>query len=117
MSEKNQFLKSFLQFQKRVAFYGIFNSLAQTLIKITSPGAPDFYQGAALWDLNLVDPGSRRPVDYERRKQFLNEKKEKEKTDILGLICELLFTKEDGRLKLFLIYRALMARRERLEVF
>ena len=44
---------------------GIYNSLAQLLIKITAPGVPDFYQGTEFWDLNLVDPDNRRPVDYE----------------------------------------------------
>jgi (1->4)-alpha-D-glucan 1-alpha-D-glucosylmutase len=116
-SEQNKFLKEFLPFQKKVAFYGIFNSLSQTLIKITSPGVPDFYQGSELWDLNLVDPDNRRPVDYEKRKEFLREIKERAAQDILALINELLATKEDGRIKLFLIYQALAARRANLEVF
>jgi (1->4)-alpha-D-glucan 1-alpha-D-glucosylmutase len=116
-SERNKFLEEFLPFQKKVAYYGIFNSLSQTLIKITSPGVPDFYQGSELWDLNLVDPDNRRPVDYEKRQAFLREIQEKEKRDILSLIDELLSTKEDGRIKLFLICRALKARKENLEVF
>lgn len=70
-SEENDFLKEFLNFQKRIAFYGIFNSLSQTLIKVTSPGVPDFYQGTELWDLNLVDPDNRRPVDFEKRMAIL----------------------------------------------
>jgi (1->4)-alpha-D-glucan 1-alpha-D-glucosylmutase len=48
------------------------NSLAQTLIKMVAPGVPDFYQGSELWDLSLVDPDNRRPVDFERRAQLLN---------------------------------------------
>src|SRR5262249_30504587 len=59
----NPFLQSFLPFQARVAELGIYNSLAQLLIKIAAPGIPDFYQGTELWDLNLVDPDNRRPVD------------------------------------------------------
>ncbi|MER3447166.1 MAG: malto-oligosyltrehalose synthase [Candidatus Dadabacteria bacterium] len=114
-SEKNQFLKEFLPFQKRVAFYGIFNSLSQTLVKITSPGVPDFYQGTELWDLNLVDPDNRRLVDFEKRRRFLNEIKEKR--DVLNLIGELISNKEDGRIKLFLIYKALRARAKRKELF
>ena len=47
------------------------NSLAQVVLKIGSPGVPDFYQGAELWDLSLVDPDNRRPVDFERRRQML----------------------------------------------
>ena len=65
------FLQAFLPFQARVAELGIYNSLAQLLIKITAPGVPDFYQGTELWDLSLVDPDNRRPVDYARRERML----------------------------------------------
>jgi (1->4)-alpha-D-glucan 1-alpha-D-glucosylmutase len=116
-TDKNRFLKEIAPLQKRVGYYGIFNSLSQTLLKITSPGVPDFYQGTELWDLNLVDPDNRRPVDFEKRKEFLREIKEKEKKDILNLISELISTKEDGRIKLFLIYRVLKAKSERKELF
>jgi (1->4)-alpha-D-glucan 1-alpha-D-glucosylmutase len=116
-SEENKFLPEFLPFQRKVAFYGIFNSLAQTLVKITSPGVPDFYQGSERWDLNLVDPDNRRPVDYEKRKEFLRGIKERTAHDILALINDLLAAKEDGRIKLFLIHQALAARRANLEVF
>lgn len=114
---KNKFLKELLPFRKKVAFYGIFNSLSQLLIKITSPGVPDFYQGTELWDLNLVDPDNRCPVDFEKRKRLLRDIKKKEEEDILNLINELISTKEDGRLELFLIYKALTARSERKELF
>ncbi|MEW5803160.1 MAG: malto-oligosyltrehalose synthase [bacterium] len=109
-SEQNPFLKEFLPFQRKVAFYGIFNSLSQTLIKITSPGVPDFYQGTELWDFSLVDPDNRRPVDFDRRKELLARIRDTREEDIPGLINELLSTKEDGRIKLFLIYQALRAR-------
>jgi maltooligosyltrehalose synthase len=46
-------------------------SLAQTLLKLTAPGIPDIYQGAELWDLSLVDPDNRRPVDYSLRRRLL----------------------------------------------
>src|SRR6185295_17631327 len=62
----NPFLAAFEPFQARIAELGIYNSLAQLLIKITAPGVPDFYQGNELWDLSLVDPDNRRPVDYEK---------------------------------------------------
>jgi len=115
--EGNPFLEVFLLFQSKVSHFGIFNSLSQTLIKITAPGVPDFYQGTELWDLNLVDPDNRRPVDFERRRRFLRQIREKENGDFLNLISELLRTKEDGRIKLFLINRALEARNEHHEVF
>jgi (1->4)-alpha-D-glucan 1-alpha-D-glucosylmutase len=116
-SEPNQFLKEFMPFQRKIAFYGIFNSLAQTLLKITAPGVPDFYQGAELWDLNLVDPDNRRPVDFAKRKQILAELKNAEKRDVLKLMAALLASKEDGRIKLFLIQRALAARNARATIF
>ena len=68
-SPENRFWPDFLAFQKEISEYGIYNSLSQTVLKITCPGVPDFYQGAELWDLNLVDPDNRRPVDFERRIQ------------------------------------------------
>ena len=116
-SENNSFFKEFLLFQKKIAYYGVFNSLSQVLLKITSPGVPDFYQGTELWDLNLVDPDNRRPVDFEKRKKFLQDIITKEKEDILGLIKELLANKEDGKIKFFLIYQALRARKENVAVF
>ncbi len=116
-SDNNQFLQEFLPFQKKVACYGLLNSLSQTLIKLTSPGVPDFYQGTELWDLNLVDPDNRRSVNFEVRKTFLREIKERVREDILDLVNELLSAKEDGRIKLFLIYRALQAREKNTKVF
>ncbi|HEY9652305.1 MAG TPA: malto-oligosyltrehalose synthase, partial [Coleofasciculaceae cyanobacterium] len=116
-SDSNQFMKEFLPFQKWVASYGIFNSLSQVLLKYTTPGVPDTYQGTELWDLSMVDPDNRRPVDYEQRISVLKDIKEKAQTDSLELIDELLSTKEDGRIKLFLTHRLLQARKENLEVF
>jgi (1->4)-alpha-D-glucan 1-alpha-D-glucosylmutase len=52
---------------------GRINSLAQTLLKLTAPGIPDFYQGTELWDLSLVDPDNRRPVDHSLRRRLLAE--------------------------------------------
>jgi (1->4)-alpha-D-glucan 1-alpha-D-glucosylmutase len=116
-SPENGFLEHFLPFQKRVAFYGIFNSLSQALIKITSPGVPDFYQGTEFWDLNLVDPDNRRPVDFEERWRVLSEMKGRASTGRAALIRELLQAREDGRIKLFLILMGLRARKDYQEVF
>lgn len=115
--ESNSFIQEFLPFQKQLAGYGVFNSLSQTLLKYTSPGVPDTYQGTELWDLSMVDPDNRRPVDYEQRITFLKEIKEKAQTDILTLIGDLLSSKEDGRIKLFLTYKALQARTQNLAIF
>ncbi|HEY9871814.1 MAG TPA: hypothetical protein V6D12_00140, partial [Candidatus Obscuribacterales bacterium] len=116
-SDSNQFMKEFLPFQKQVAGYGIFNSLSQVLLKYTNPGVPDTYQGTELWDLSMVDPDNRRPVNYEQRIWLLHDLKEKAKTDILKLIDDLLSSKEDGRIKLFLTNKVLQARKENLAVF
>jgi (1->4)-alpha-D-glucan 1-alpha-D-glucosylmutase len=61
------FLSEITEWVSRVSPYGIANSLTQTLLRLTSPGVPDLYQGAEFWDLSLVDPDNRLPVDYERR--------------------------------------------------
>jgi (1->4)-alpha-D-glucan 1-alpha-D-glucosylmutase len=116
-SPDNQYMKEFLPFQKKVAYYGMFNSLSQTLLKITSPGVPDFYQGGELWDLNLVDPDNRRPVDFSKRMSLLKDINARMKTESSSLIADLLKSKEDGRIKLFLIARGLAARKQAPELF
>ena len=116
-SEANEFLKDLIPFCRRVSHYGILNSLSQTLIKITSPGVPDFYQGSELWDLSLVDPDNRRPVDFEKRRAMLAGIREQDDADIGRLVQDLLSTREDGKIKLFLIYRALKAKKANREIF
>lgn len=123
-SAKNPFLESFRPFQRKIQHYGICNSLSQTLLKLTSPGVPDCYQGTEFWDLSLVDPDNRRPVDFEKRLSYLKEIKAKTKikaksknTTVFSYIDELLNSPEDARLKLMLIYRALQARRNYADLF
>jgi (1->4)-alpha-D-glucan 1-alpha-D-glucosylmutase len=67
-----KFLPAFQAFQERVARGGLLNSLSQVVLKIASPGVPDFYQGSELWDLNLVDPDNRRAVDFDVRRRALD---------------------------------------------
>jgi (1->4)-alpha-D-glucan 1-alpha-D-glucosylmutase len=105
----NPFLQQFLPFQRRIAHYGILNSLSQTLLKLTTPGVPDFYQGTELWDLSLVDPDNRRPVDFEQRRIWLQQIK-RQSDHKPALISELLAHPQDGRIKLFLVTQALQAR-------
>jgi (1->4)-alpha-D-glucan 1-alpha-D-glucosylmutase len=107
-------------FQRRISHYGLFNSLAQTLLKATAPGVPDFYQGTELWDFSLVDPDNRRPVDYERRRELLNDLRKSVAaagSRLPHLARELTARKEDGRIKLYLTYRALQCRREHPALF
>lgn len=116
-SGDNPFMQEFTVFQKKIAHYGVFNSLSQTLLKCTCPGVPDIYQGTELWDLSLVDPDNRRPVDFPKRKKFLNDIQAREKKNGPDLIKELRLSKEDGRIKLFLICKALETRRRNPGVF
>lgn len=116
-SPKNEFLTEFRVFQRKVQHYGVFNSLSQILLKMTAPGVPDLYQGTELWDLSLVDPDNRRPVDYKLRSRYLRAIKKAWAKDPLDLLQTLLEKPEDGRVKLFLIYQLLQARQQFMEVF
>jgi len=114
--EGNRFLPDFLRFQRQVAFYGAVNSLSQTLLKLCAPGVPDLYQGTELWDLSLVDPDNRRPVDFRVRARLLE--------GLPGVGGEdraerrrMLDSWEDGCIKLFLTRTALWFRREHAALF
>ncbi|MBO8128757.1 MAG: malto-oligosyltrehalose synthase [Peptococcaceae bacterium] len=116
--EENRFLEDFTSFQKFIAYYGALNSLAQVLVKITSPGVPDFYQGTELWNFSLVDPDNRRPVDFKKRAQLLTALQEEEKkSGPLVLAQKLLASWRDGHIKLYLTYKALHFRRAHRELF
>ena len=110
------FLEDFVQLQKKVAFFGVFNSLSQTVLKLGSPGVADVYQGNELWDFSLVDPDNRRSVDYDLRSAHLAGLVE-QSGDPLKLVKSLLETREDGRIKLYISHRLLCLRRERPELF
>ena len=113
------FLEDFVLFQARVARFGVLNSLGQTLVKITAPGVPDFYQGSELWDLNLVDPDNRRPVDWEERRRRLDEVLSAlaAAPDRAALAHELMKSAADGRVKLFVIHEGLAVRRAHRALF
>ncbi|BAW80429.1 malto-oligosyltrehalose synthase [Candidatus Nitrosoglobus terrae] len=110
--EKNPFLADFLPFQRYIAQFGLLNSLSQTLLKLTAPGVPDIYQGNELWEFRFVDPDSRSSVDFSLRQQLLQELTSLTSTDQPLKLCayELLKNKEDGRVKLYLIWRVLNLR-------
>ncbi|MBE0425728.1 MAG: malto-oligosyltrehalose synthase [Nitrospirae bacterium] len=114
----NQFLKDFTSFQKIISNYGLYNSLSQTLLKITSPGVPDFYQGTDIWDFSLVDPDNRRPVDYEVRKKMLQKLRSRQsEIPLQDLARELTINRENGMIKLYLLYKSLNYRREKRALF
>jgi (1->4)-alpha-D-glucan 1-alpha-D-glucosylmutase len=116
-SENNNFLNDFSEFAKKISFYGVFNSLSQTLLKITAPGVPDFYQGRELWDFYFVDPDNRRQVDYNFRKKILEEIIAKDKTGRSNLMQELLREFSSGAVKMFLIYKSLKSRNKNIDLF
>jgi (1->4)-alpha-D-glucan 1-alpha-D-glucosylmutase len=111
------FLDDFGPFHERVAHWGRLASLAQTLLKIGSPGVPDFYQGTELWDDSLVDPDNRRSVDFEQRRELLASLKQDLEADRPGLVRQVTADMRDGRIKLLVIAEALRLRRERPGLF
>ena len=116
-----RFLEAFLPFAARVARLGASNSLAQLALKLAAPGIPDVYQGTELWDLSLVDPDNRRPVDYERRRSLLAALDPWLADGAVagrdGAVAALLADWPDGRIKLYLTARALRLRRTRRDLF
>jgi len=113
----NRFLNDFLPFQRRVARIGLWNSLSQTLLRLTSPGVPDVYQGNELLDFSLVDPDNRRPVEYLRRQQMFDSIRNSGKNYSASDAQVMLETPEDGRLKLFLIWKTLCLRKQEPDLF
>ena len=112
-----EFLADLRAFVAPVALAGALNSLAQVLLKIAAPGVPDFYQGAELWDLRLVDPDNRRPVDFAPARALLEDLERKTGADRPALLRELLAAWPDGRIKLYLTAAALTFRRDREALF
>ena len=114
---QNHFLNDFLPFQHRVARIGLWNGLAQTLLKLTCPGVPDIYQGNEMWDFSLVDPDNRRPVDHLLHSQVF------ESIRVLGRepgelsVGKLLENPADGQIKLYLIWRTLCLRQQQADLF
>ena len=109
--ESQVFVSGLENFVGSVLKAGRINSLAQTLVKYTTPGVPDTYQGSELWDLSLVDPDNRRPVDYDLRRQMLSELEG-------GMGVEEVVQRMDSGLpKLWVVHSTLCLRREHPEWF
>jgi (1->4)-alpha-D-glucan 1-alpha-D-glucosylmutase len=109
-SARNKFIPAFLPVAREIACFGAINSLTQTLLKLTSPGVPDIYQGNEIWDYSLVDPDNRRPVDYQRRREMLAALP-------TAALEELMRNWADGRIKMFLTQRVLQFLREQADLF
>ncbi len=108
--EDKAFTSDLASFVAEITAAGRINSLAQTLLKHTSPGVPDMYQGGELWDLSLVDPDNRRPVDYKLRSDLLNDLST---LDTAGIMARM----DDGLPKLWLVHKALTLRQQHPEWF
>ena len=115
--ESRRFCAAFLPFQARIARLGVSNSLVQTTLKLTAPGVPDIYQGAELWDLSLMDPDNRRPVDFRQRIRLLDELDERRPIGCQPSILSLLDHWQDGAVKLFLTSRILALRAAEPDLF
>jgi len=117
LTKGHEFVADLANFQAPVARAGMLNSLAQTVLKMMLPGAPDFYQGTELWTLSLVDPDNRRPVDYACRRAMLAKIREGARRDPLATVTHLLKDMSSGAIKMYLIHRAMEFRREHPELF
>ena len=115
-----EFLADLHHFAGRVAFFGRVNALAQTAIRCTAPGVPDTYQGTEGWDLSLVDPDNRRPVDYAAREEWLRNLDDRAAADgraLCRLALHLSRNPADPQVKAFVVSRALRCRRDHAELF
>ena len=108
--QSKAFIDSFSAFARRAALIGALKSLTQLTLKATMPGVPDFYQGTELWDLSLVDPDNRRPVDFARRREMLGQL---DKPDWSAMAASW----RDGRIKFALMRWLLALRTTHAELF
>jgi (1->4)-alpha-D-glucan 1-alpha-D-glucosylmutase len=106
-----KFLRSFAKLQIEIDWYGALSSLSQLILKMTSPGVPDFYQGTEVWNYSLADPDNRRPVDYASSLGMFDRLKQ------VSDSAELLRDWFDGRIKLYLTWKGLNFRRSKAALF
>jgi (1->4)-alpha-D-glucan 1-alpha-D-glucosylmutase len=115
-----RFLPAVAGLAQRIAHVGMVNGLAQVALKVGSPGVPDFYQGTELWDLSLVDPDNRRPVDFDRRRQLLEDVERVmalAASERVAAVAAMMDRWPDGEVKLLLTTVGLRLRREHPELF
>ena len=115
----NDFLQEFAEFHRRIARIAMFNSLSQCLLKLTSPGVPDIYQGNELWNFRLVDPDNRQPVDHEKRQQLLSQLQAEfhSSDDLIRQIKSMQTNLQDGKAKLYLTWKTLTLRTREVDLF
>jgi (1->4)-alpha-D-glucan 1-alpha-D-glucosylmutase len=116
--KESSFVTSLNALLPQLQLFGALNSLAQVVLKIASPGVPDFYQGSDLWDLSLVDPDNRRPVDYNLRESYIDALHEMSEREGNAALCrDVLGNLGDGRAKLWTTHRALLLRAAEHTIF
>jgi (1->4)-alpha-D-glucan 1-alpha-D-glucosylmutase len=112
------FMQTLEKLLPQIKLFGGVNSVSQLVLKATCPGVPDFYQGTELWDLSLVDPDNRRPVDYALRARMLAHLDELEAAQGTGAVAaEVTRDISDGAIKLWATSRVLRLRREEHSLF
>ena len=111
------FIASLQPFMHQVATLAAVYSLGQTVIKVMAPGIPDVYQGTEFWDLSMVDPDNRRPVNYQERTHKLEQLKKALAADPLKLVKRLRGDLLDPTIKLFTLYQALQVRKQHHDFF
>ena len=109
-NQNRPFIEDVAGFVARIAAAGAVNGLAQTVLKLTSPGVPDIYQGTETWDLSFVDPDNRRPVDYPILRRTIAPAKPETAEDLITIW-------RDGRIKQRVIRSVLALRRRCPELF
>ncbi len=110
------FLDDFAEFHARLAPPAAAASLAQLALRFALPGSPDIYQGAELWDLRLVDPDNRTPVDFDLRRRWLAEIADAARSHLDAALEDWKADWASGKIKLFLTWRALQFRRRHAEL-
>jgi (1->4)-alpha-D-glucan 1-alpha-D-glucosylmutase len=111
--KESAFVKSLDALMPQLQIFGAVNSLAQVVLKSSVPGVPDFYQGNELWELTLVDPDNRRPVDYKLRAGYLEELQAMADSEGPAAACRsVLSNLADGRVKLWTTHRILQLRQK-----
>ncbi|HKQ83684.1 MAG TPA: malto-oligosyltrehalose synthase [Steroidobacteraceae bacterium] len=116
-TEHNAFLKDFSAFAEHIAYFGHLNSIVQTVLKLTAPGVPDFFQGTELPVFSLVDPDNRRPVDFERARELLSRVKADLARDAPAAVASAATEWKSGRAKLLMTAKLLELRSQHAALF
>ncbi len=114
LEKGSPFWKSFADFQQKVVEHGIINSLSQVILKFTAPGVPDLYQGCELWDLSLVDPDNRRPVDFAQREKWLAQMAQEAPQPLLEKLWK---NRTNGQIKLWITHQLFALRQQQPDLF